>query len=42
MSAAEVFNVDYHIEMTDTPSGPCAEVTAIINNFIYIKSTINV
>ena len=30
MSAAEVFNVDYHIEMTDTPSGPCAEVTACL------------
>ena len=30
MSAAEVFNVDYHIELTDTPSGPCAEVTACL------------
>ena len=30
MNAAELFNVDYRVEMTETTSGPCAEITAVL------------
>ena len=30
MNAAELLNVDYRVEMTETTSGPCAEITAVL------------